>query len=314
MSTSVRRVGPEAAPQVLAVVTESFASRPPLDPPADALAESESSIADALAGAGGLLAERDGAAVGAVLFDRVGEVTFLRRFGVVPGARRHGVARALVIAALDAVDTDEVAVLARQELPTTVAFWHDRGFHEVDRHSPYLELRRRLATTYDVADGDAMRALGGELAGRLRRGDLVVLVGGLGAGKTTLTQGLGAGLQVRGDVTSPTFVIARVHPSLDGGPALVHVDAYRLAGPPELEDLDLDASLDEAVTVVEWGGGLAEALSDSWLEVRIERAEGVDGPGAVTAGEAPGQAVDDLAEGPDPRRVVVRGYGPRWVS
>ena len=83
----------------------------------------------------------------------------------------------------------------------------------------------------------------------------MVLSGELGAGKTTFTQGLGAGLGVRGDVTSPTFVIARVHPSLSGGPALVHVDAYRLGGIDELDDLDLDASLDEAVTVVEWGEG-----------------------------------------------------------
>ena len=85
-----------------------------------------------------------------------------------------------------------------------------------------------------------------------------MLTGELGAGKTTFTQGLGEGLGVRGAVTSPTFVIARVHPSEVGGPALVHVDAYRLGGIDELDDLDLDASLDEAVTVVEWGTGIAE--------------------------------------------------------
>ncbi len=109
---------------------------------------------------------------------------------------------------------------------------------------------------------------------------------------------------MRGDVTSPTFVIARVHPSLGAGPSLVHVDAYRLGGLAELDDLDLDASLDDAVTVVEWGAGLAEALSDSWLEVRIDRAEGDD----VTDPE------DDPVEMVDPRRVAVRGYGPRWVG
>ena len=86
-------------------------------------------------------------------------------------------------------------------------------------------------------------------------GDLVILSGDLGAGKTTLTQGIGAGLGVRGEITSPTFVIARVHPSLVGGPPLVHVDAYRLGGIDELDDLDLDTSLDDAVTVVEWGEG-----------------------------------------------------------
>ena len=89
----------------------------------------------------------------------------------------------------------------------------------------------------------------------LRRGDLVLLTGGLGAGKTTLAQGIGAGLRVRGPVTSPTFVIARVHPSLGDGPDLVHVDAYRLGTALELDDLDLDADLDHSVVVVEWGHG-----------------------------------------------------------
>ena len=106
----------------------------------------------------------------------------------------------------------------------------------------------------------------------MHAGDVVVLTGELGAGKTTLTQGMGVGLGVRGDVTSPTFVIARVHPSLVGGPDLVHVDAYRLGGIAELDDLDLDTSLDEAVTVVEWGAGLAEGLAESRLEITITRA------------------------------------------
>jgi tRNA threonylcarbamoyladenosine biosynthesis protein TsaE len=101
----------------------------------------------------------------------------------------------------------------------------------------------------------------------LRAGDLVVLSGELGAGKTTLTQGIGAGLGVRGPVTSPTFVIARMHPSLVGGPPLVHADAYRLGGALELDDLDLDASVEESVTVVEWGHGVAERLADAYLEV-----------------------------------------------
>ncbi len=112
-----------------------------------------------------------------------------------------------------------------------------------------------------VATADDMRALGRRLAAVLLPGDLVVLSGDLGAGKTTLVQGIGAGLGVRGPVTSPTFVIARVHPSLTGGPALVHADAYRLASPAEVDDLDLDASLETSVTVVEWGGGLVEGLA-----------------------------------------------------
>ncbi|MFN8084007.1 MAG: tRNA (adenosine(37)-N6)-threonylcarbamoyltransferase complex ATPase subunit type 1 TsaE [Dermatophilaceae bacterium] len=120
-----------------------------------------------------------------------------------------------------------------------------------------------------LADPERTHAFGVALARLLRAGDLVVLTGDLGAGKTTLTQGIGAGLGVRGPVTSPTFVIARVHPSLVGGPALVHVDAYRLGSTLELDDLDLDTSLGDAVTVIEWGAGLVEQLSEDRLEVTL---------------------------------------------
>jgi tRNA threonylcarbamoyladenosine biosynthesis protein TsaE len=113
------------------------------------------------------------------------------------------------------------------------------------------------------------RALGAELAAVLRPGDLVVLVGPLGAGKTALTQGIGAALGVTEPVTSPTFVIARVHRG--GRLPLVHVDAYRLGGVADVDDLDLDASTDESVTVVEWGQGLVEQLADEHLEVRLDR-------------------------------------------
>jgi tRNA threonylcarbamoyladenosine biosynthesis protein TsaE len=122
------------------------------------------------------------------------------------------------------------------------------------------------------------RAFGRRLGRLLRAGDLLVLTGPLGAGKTALVQGIGAGLGVRGDVTSPTFVIARVHrpdPAQGGRVALVHADAYRLGGSvdprAEIDDLDLDASMDDAVTVVEWGEGMVEQLVDAHLQVRIER-------------------------------------------
>ncbi|MFD9130649.1 tRNA (adenosine(37)-N6)-threonylcarbamoyltransferase complex ATPase subunit type 1 TsaE [Kitasatospora sp. NPDC059571] len=152
-------------------------------------------------------------------------------------------------------------------------------------------------TTLTVATPERMGRLGRGLAALLRPGDLVLLSGELGAGKTTLTRGLGEGLGVRGAVTSPTFVIARVHPSLTGGPALVHVDAYRLGGGlDEMEDLDLDVSLPESVVVVEWGEGKVEQLSEDRLEVRIERALG-------------GDAND---EDHDPRQVTVTGLGGRW--
>lgn len=137
---------------------------------------------------------------------------------------------------------------------------------------------RVLATPEDT------RAFGESLGAALRPGDLVILTGGLGAGKTTLTQGLAAGLGVRGPITSPTFVIARVHPSLGGGPALVHVDAYRLAGLDELDDLDLDTSIEDSVTVVEWGHGLAEDLSDDRLEVVLEADAGTEARTATVTG------------------------------
>lgn len=121
---------------------------------------------------------------------------------------------------------------------------------------------------------DDTRALGRSLASVLRAGDVVVLVGPLGAGKTQLAKGIGAGLGVRGTITSPTFVIARVHPPdqpSGGSLPMVHVDAYRLGGVAEVDDLDLDADVDAAVTVVEWGAGLVEQLADGYLEIRLDR-------------------------------------------
>ncbi len=168
-----------------------------------------------------------------------------------------------------------------------------------------------VRSTLRVPSADRMRDLGAALAGVLRAGDLVVLTGDLGAGKTTLTQGIGRGLDVRGDVTSPTFVIARVHPALGPGPALVHVDAYRLGSLAEVDDLDLDATLAESVTVVEWGEGLVEELADDRLEVRLLRPRGDDpaDPAALAADLAPDRAPSD---GDEPRTVELVGHGARW--
>jgi tRNA threonylcarbamoyladenosine biosynthesis protein TsaE len=140
---------------------------------------------------------------------------------------------------------------------------------------------------------DDTTAFGRCLAAVLRAGDLVLLSGHLGAGKTTLTRGLGEALGVRGAVTSPTFVIARWHPPLAGGPALVHVDAYRLGSLAEVDDLDLDASLEESVTVVEWGEGKVEELSADRLEVTLHR--GSD-------------------EADETRTATVRAVGVRWAG
>lgn len=172
------------------------------------------------------------------------------------------------------------------------------------------------AVTLELPDADATRALGTALAGLLRAGDLVILTGDLGAGKTTLTQGLGAALNVRGQVASPTFIVAREHPPLpreDGtrGPGLVHVDAYRLGGLGELDALDLDSSLEDSVTVVEWGRGLAEALADDRLEIDLERPRG-----AVPGSGAGSGAVDGLEDDPEAgtRTATVRAVGPRWAG
>ncbi|MDO5627511.1 MAG: tRNA (adenosine(37)-N6)-threonylcarbamoyltransferase complex ATPase subunit type 1 TsaE [Mobilicoccus sp.] len=161
-----------------------------------------------------------------------------------------------------------------------------------------LLLERVLPTADDTT------ALGRALAAHLRAGDVLVLVGELGAGKTTFTQGLGDGLGVRGPITSPTFVLSRVHPSLVGGPDLVHVDAYRLAGAGEVDDIDLDDTVATSVTVIEWGAGVAEQLSDSWLTVELLRATGGD----ASTGED--VAADEDPD--DPRTVRLTGHGPRW--
>jgi tRNA threonylcarbamoyladenosine biosynthesis protein TsaE len=166
------------------------------------------------------------------------------------------------------------------------AFWERLGYRPLVGHGFWTELARPLELRLEGPE--QTHALGERLATELTAGDLVVLSGPLGAGKTGLTQGIGAGLGVRGAVTSPTFVLARVH---RGPLPLVHVDAYRLrdaGGRLELDDLDLDASLDDSVTVVEWGEGLVEGLTESRLDVRLDRPD------------------DDL------RHAWVTPVGPRW--
>jgi tRNA threonylcarbamoyladenosine biosynthesis protein TsaE len=175
-----------------------------------------------------------------------------------------------------------------------------------DAPAPSLDVTVREAPPFavevEVPTAARMHELGIRLAGLLRPGDLVVLSGPLGAGKTTLTQGIGAGLNVRGPVTSPTFVIARVHPALAGGPDLVHADAYRLGSRAEVDDLDLDTDVATSVTVVEWGEGLVEALAASYLEIAI-RPSPPPQSDQSPVGDEPGD---------DPRTVRVTGWGDRW--
>lgn len=143
----------------------------------------------------------------------------------------------------------------------------------------------RVVERLTVSTPEAMHEFGLRLSKNLRAGDLVVLTGPLGAGKTTLTRGVGEGLKTIGTVSSPTFVIARTHEREGSQTPLVHVDAYRLSTPAEFDDLDID--LENSITLVEWGKGFVDDLLDDWLEIEIDRSE-------------------------DERVVTVTGYGPAW--
>lgn len=170
-----------------------------------------------------------------------------------------------------------------------------------DAAAPLWELEYRTASAAQT------QGLAQELGAGLRAGDLLLLTGELGAGKTTFTQGLGEGLGVRAGIISPTFVLVRIHPALGSGPDLVHVDAYRLGSAAEIDDIDLENTMDTSVTVVEWGHGLVEHLSDSRLEVTLLRAAGGE---AGISGEL---VTDFSAEDDDEERTIrIAGYGPRW--
>ena len=286
----------EHVDEIVKVIHHAFSARRVLDPPSTALSENATTVAAAVAAYGGLLATIDGEAAGAMLFDESGDVLNLRRVSVNPRFQGRGVASAMVGCAEENArrrGLSRVRLVARVELPDTVEFWRRRGYSVVSREGQNLNYAKAMTIELTVPTADDMRAAGEELAGQLRAGDVLVLSGDLGAGKTTFTQGLGAGLKVRGDITSPTFVISRVHPSLIDGPALVHVDAYRLGGIAELDDLDLDASLDEAITVVEWGHGLAESLAPDRLDI------------VVTRGDDDGDETRDLRISP---------AGARWAA
>lgn len=147
-----------------------------------------------------------------------------------------------------------------------------------------------MLRTYECRREADSLELGRELGATLRAGDLVLLTGPLGAGKTVLARGVAAGMGVTGAVTSPTFVLARVHrPEGGEGPALVHVDAYRLTTLDEIDDLDLDTDLTDAAVVVEWGEGVAERLGDEYLVVRLHRHD------------------DDV------RRITLESHGDSWT-
>ena len=164
---------------------------------------------------------------------------------------------------------------------------------------------------YDVGSAAELQALAAALAPHLRPADVLVLSGELGAGKTTFTQGLGRGLSVEDRIISPTFVLVRQHPSTGDGPGLIHVDAYRLDSAADVDDLDLEATIDANVTVIEWGAGRVEHLSDSRLGVDIVRP--LESPRPAAPGGGPATDFDDDGED-EVRTVTLSGFGPRWAG
>jgi tRNA threonylcarbamoyladenosine biosynthesis protein TsaE len=269
-----RVLGSVDVAQVQELTRRSFAGLGELTPRSGALSEPDETVAADFAEHGGLLLRDDaGGLIAACRVRRVGLAWVIRRCAVDPSYQRGGFGRLLVGAAHDWAREEGAVrthVGVRDALHSSRAFWESVGYVPLVGHGFWTELARPLPLV--LVGESATRELGRSLSSELRAGDLVVLNGPLGAGKTALTQGIGSGLGVRGSVTSPTFVLARIHP---GPLPLVHVDAYRLresgSSRLELDDLDLDASLEESVTVVEWGEGLAEGLSDARLEIRLAR-------------------------------------------
>ncbi|MCW2809886.1 MAG: hypothetical protein JWP61_344 [Friedmanniella sp.] len=289
------------APAMVEVIHAAFGARPALDPPSTAIHETPESVAAVLERAGGVYATVGGRPAGVILVvPGPSGLAGFQRVSVHPEFQRHGIASAMVAAAerLAAEQGQHgIELFARAELAEVVAFWRHRGFR-IDRRVEHgVMLAKALPLTVAVATGAAMQELGVRLAQLLQPGDLLIASGDLGAGKTTLTQGIGRGLASEGPVISPTFVLSRVHRSTGDRPALVHVDAYRLSSPYELDDLDLDATLDASVTVVEWGRGMAEELSEDRLEIDI-----------VTPAAEPDPA------GETPRLVTIRPRGRRWTG
>jgi len=305
------------APAMVEVIHAAFGARPPLDPPSTAVDETAESISELLAAGGGIYAEVDGQPAGSIVITGLSDtLATFQRVSVHPDFQRHGVASAMVDAALSyaaELGFGRVELFARAEFDELTAFWQHRGFLPVRPQPHGLILGRELPTVVTVPTAVEMQQVGARLARLLRRGDVLIASGELGAGKTTLTQGIAAGLGVQGQVISPTFVLSRIHPAppdreVDGCPALVHVDAYRLGGAAELDDLDLDATLASSVTVVEWGKGIAEGLADDRLQIEIIRSEAPGGAGGAT-GET------DVAAGQDPidpRTLVITAVGQRW--
>jgi len=291
---------PQDAAAMVEVIHSAFSARPQVDPPSDADEETEQSLAAKLRHGSGIFAQVGGRPAGViVVMPAQNGVARFSRVSVHPHVQRHGIASAMVAAAEELAAIrgfTRAELLARTEFPEFIAFWQHRGFVVDRRAEPGVILAKQLPLAIKVPTSHAMRLLGERLAQLLERGDVILAAGDLGAGKTTLTQGIGRGLGSEGPIISPTFVLSRLHPSRTGRPTLMHVDAYRLSTASELDDLDLDAAAADSVTVVEWGQGIADGLSDDRLEIDIWTSE-----------------ADSSATGDDTERIVtIRAVGPRW--
>jgi tRNA threonylcarbamoyladenosine biosynthesis protein TsaE len=290
-----RPATPDDAQAVHDVTQQAYGTRQSVDPPSSALAETMQDVRSDLRAHGGYLAEDDGVVVASTRFRVDGDVCWLRRVGVVPEHLRRGIGTQLIAHAhafLAPRPLRELRVGVRLALADNRRFWESLGYAEAGTDELSFILNRTPPYAATVATAAEMRALGAGLAAVLEPGDVIVCIGELGAGKTTFAQGVGAGLGVAGPVTSPTFVMARAQQG--ARMPFVHADAYRLGAVSdplaELDTLDLDATVEESVTLVEWGEGLAERLAASRVEVRI----GV---------------VDDTT-----RQLVIDGFGPRWAG
>jgi tRNA threonylcarbamoyladenosine biosynthesis protein TsaE len=291
---------PQDAAAMVEVIHSAFSARPPLDPPSTAITETAESLSASLRRGSGVFARVGSRPAGVIMvLPGVEAVATFSRVSVHPDLQRHGIASAMVAAAeeLAAIQGfQQVELFTRVEFPEFLAFWQHRGF-VVSRVVPHgVILAKPLPLAIKVPTREAMLRLGERLAQLLERGDVIIAGGDLGAGKTTLTQGIGRALGSEGPIISPTFVLSRIHPSAIGRPTLMHVDAYRLSSSYELDDLDLDAAVADSITVVEWGQGIAEGLAEDRLEIDIWTS-----PADVSA-------VSDDSE----RVVTFRTVGARW--
>jgi tRNA threonylcarbamoyladenosine biosynthesis protein TsaE len=262
------------ADAICAIILDAFGHRPQVDPPPPALTETPEGVSAALERGFGVVALVDEVPAGVVIVSIDNDVAGVHRVSVRPAFQRLGIASAMVTVVLEELTQQavhRVELVARAEFPEVVSWWQRHGFVEVSRTGTSLTMARELPLCVVAPTAEDTQELGRRLARVVRAGDVLIASGELGAGKTTFTQGLGEGMGVSGAVISPTFVLSRVHRSTVGGPALVHVDAYRLGSAAELDDLDLDETVADSVTLIEWGAGLAEGLSDERLEIDIRR-------------------------------------------